>query len=99
MSKTSTPIWHPLKVPFSPGLTLSKHDRERKRETPKMCTGTLPWQVPQSLLLQAPAAAVIGHHNQPRPHYLTEQREINAKMRAILVDWLVEAQVDKVFIP
>ena len=29
-------------------------------------------------------------HN--RPHYLTEQREINAKMRAILVDWLVEAR-------
>ena len=26
-----------------------------------------------------------------RPHFLTEQREINAKMRAILVDWLVEA--------
>eukprot|EP00438_Fugacium_kawagutii_P016873 Skav223763 [mRNA] locus=scaffold521:21495:24043:+ [translate_table: standard] len=28
---------------------------------------------------------------QPRPHYLTEQREINAKMRAILIDWLVES--------
>ncbi|CAJ1366389.1 unnamed protein product [Effrenium voratum] len=27
---------------------------------------------------------------QPRPHYMTEQREINAKMRGILVDWLVE---------
>jgi len=30
---------------------------------------------------------------QPRPHYLTEQREINAKMRAILVDWLVEVHM------
>ena len=29
-------------------------------------------------------------HN--RPHYLTEQCEIDAKMRAILVDWLVEAR-------
>jgi len=30
---------------------------------------------------------------QPRPHYLTDQREINTKMRAILVDWLVEVHM------
>ncbi|CAJ1333242.1 unnamed protein product [Effrenium voratum] len=30
---------------------------------------------------------------QPRPHYISQQREINAKMRAILVDWLVEVHM------
>ncbi|CAE7466011.1 unnamed protein product [Symbiodinium natans] len=30
---------------------------------------------------------------QPRCHFLAEQREINTKMRAILVDWLVEVHM------
>ncbi|CAE8638503.1 unnamed protein product, partial [Polarella glacialis] len=58
---------------------------------------TLPAEDPQSVAEYAHdiyAQLVNSEENyQPRPDYMDSQVDINAKMRAILVDWLVEVHM------